>query len=109
MNYEYLQQYCDAWNQHDIDKIMGFMSDDCVFETGGGYERFGVRFRGHDDVRKRFIDVWTEFPDVHFENAAHFIDGNRGCSEWIFVATGTEGNRIEIDGCDLFTFAGDKI
>jgi hypothetical protein len=31
-------------------------------------------------------------------------------SEWTFVGTrASDGARVEVDGCDLFTFAGTKI
>ena len=28
---EFLQAFADAWNRHDVDALMSFMSDDCVF------------------------------------------------------------------------------
>jgi ketosteroid isomerase-like protein len=106
---EDLQAYADAWNAHDIDRIMSFMAPDCVFETGGGSEKHGTRHRGYEEVKARFIEVWTDFPDVRFENPRHFVRGDRGCSEWTFVATRADGTILEIDGCDLFTFIDDKI
>ena len=109
MTVEDLQQYADAWNAHDIDRIMDFMSADCVFETSSGPERYGTRFVGHDAVRARFIEVWTDFPDVRFADVAHFVQGNRGCSQWTFMATLPDGSTIEVDGCDLFTFVDGKI
>ena len=44
MNTKDLEDYSDAWNAHDIDKIMEYMTDDCIFETGGGSEKYGTRF-----------------------------------------------------------------
>jgi len=108
-NQKALQEYSDAWNQHDIDKIMDFMTEDCVFEPGGGPERFGARYEGHDAVRERFIEVWAEIPDVRFENPIHFLQGNQGCSEWTIVGATLDGGRIEVDGCDLFTFENGRI
>ena len=109
MNEVDLQKYSDAWNAHDIDKIMSFHTKDCVFETGGGSEKYGTRITGFEAVRQRFIEVWTELPDVRFENGTHFLSGNRGCSEWTFVATRPDGTVMEMNGCDLFTFEGGKI
>ena len=37
-----LAEFAAAWNRHDIDALMSFMSDDCVFETVGGPERWGA-------------------------------------------------------------------
>ena len=104
-----LRRYSDAWNAHDIDRIMQFHTDDCVFETGGGSERYGTRFTGAAAVRERFIEVWTQIPDVHFAGLVHFVQGENGCSEWTFLGTAPDGSKIEIDGCDLFTFQQGKI
>ena len=109
MNEQDLQAYSDAWNAHDIERIMSYHTDDCVFETGGGLEKHGTRFSGKEAVRKRFVEVWTELPDVRFENGAHFVSGSRGCSEWTFIATRKDGTAIEANGCDLFTFREGKI
>jgi len=109
MNVKDLKNYSDAWNAHDIDRIMDYMSDGCVFETGGGSQKYGTRFEGFDTVRERFIEVWTDIPDVRFEGALHFVQGSHGCSEWTFKGTTKEGAKIEIDGCDLFTFENGKI
>lgn len=109
MNISDLENYSQAWNDHDIDKIMSYMTDNCVFETGGGNNRYGTRYEGYDAVRDRFIEVWTDIPDVRFENAIHFIHGKYGCSEWTFVGTRKDGTKIEIDGCDIFTFENGKI
>ncbi len=88
---------------------MSYMSEDCIFETGGGAERYGTRFDGFAAVKRRFVEVWTDLPDISFENASHFVDGNRGCSEWTIVATRADGTKLEVDGCDLFTFRDGKI
>ena len=109
MDVDNLKAYSDAWNDHDIDRIMDFHTNDCIFETGGGSEKYGTRFAGSEVVRERFIEVWTQFPDVRFENGAHFVSGDRGCSEWTFVATRPDGSLMEVNGCDLFTFHNGKI
>jgi ketosteroid isomerase-like protein len=109
MNEKELQAYSDAWNAHDIDRIMSYHTEDCVFETGGGSEKYGTRVSGFDAVRTRFIEVWTELDDVRFEDGAHFVSGNRGCSEWTFTATTPDGLHLEMNGCDLFTFEDGKI
>ncbi len=103
MTLEDLERYAAAWNAHDIDTIMSYMTDDCVFETGGG-----ARYEGFEVVKARFIEVWTEIPDVSFNNGQHFLQGNRGCSEWTLCGTRKDGSKINVDGCDLFVFAGDN-
>ena len=104
-----LKAYGDAWNRHDIDAIMGYMSDDCVFIVAGGKTAEGMRFEGADEVRKRFLAVWETFPDVRFENPRHFVSGDRGLSQWTFAGTRSDGTRLEANGLDLFTFRDGKI
>jgi ketosteroid isomerase-like protein len=33
---EVLQAFADAWNRHDVDALMSFMTEDCVFEASAG-------------------------------------------------------------------------
>ena len=109
MNKKMLQEYGDAWNAHDIDAIMALMTEDCIFEPGGGPERFGMRYEGRAAVRERFIEVFTDIPDIRFDNAIHFVQDHYGCSEWTIVGTTKDGRKLEVDGCDLFTFEDGKI
>ena len=104
-----LDAFADAWNRHDVDALMAFMSDDCVFESSAGPDACGTRHVGRDAVKAAFVEVWTTFPDAHWGQAQHFVHGDRGVSEWIFTGTRTDGTRVEVHGCDLFTFRGDKI
>jgi ketosteroid isomerase-like protein len=105
-----LQAFFDkGWNRHDVDLLMTFMAEGCVFETTAGPEACGTRHAGRERVREAFARVFEAFPDARFGEARHFVAGDRGVSEWRFTGTTAEGRAIEVDGCDLFTFAGDKI
>jgi steroid delta-isomerase-like uncharacterized protein len=104
-----LQAFADAFNRHDADAILSFMTDDCVFESSAGPDVCGTRFIGRDAVAAGFRDVWSTFPDAHWGNARHFLQGDRGVSEWTFTGTRADGTRVEVNGCDVFTFRGDKI
>src|SRR5215211_2006861 len=70
-----LQAFADAWNRHDVDALMSFMTDDCVFESSAGPDACGTRYVGRDAVRAGFAEVWTVFPDAHWGNARHFVHG----------------------------------
>jgi steroid delta-isomerase-like uncharacterized protein len=106
---EILQAFADAWNGHDADALMTFMTEDCVFEASAGPDVCGTRYVGRDAVRTGFSEVWAIFPDAHWGGARHFVQGDRGVSEWTFTGTRTDGTRVEVHGCDVFTFRGDKI
>lgn len=106
---ETLQAFADAWNRHDADALMSFMAVDCVFESSGGPDVCGTRYSGREAVRAGYVEVWTTFPDAHWGNARHFVQGDRGVSEWTFTGTRTDGARVDVNGCDLFTFRNGKI
>lgn len=104
-----LKAFAAAWNRHDLDALMTFMADDCVFELAAGPEVCGKRHVGHEAVRKAFEAVWISFPDVQWVDDTHFVHGDRGVSEWTFKATRPDGTRLEQRGCDVFTFKDGKI
>ena len=104
-----LEAFGDGWNRHDVDYLMSFMADDCVFETSAGAEVRGTRYVGRDRVREGFANVFKRFPDAQFRESRHFVEGDRGASEWIFSGTTTDGRKVEVHGCDLFTFRDGKI
>lgn len=104
-----LAEFGEAWNRHDVDAIMRFMADDCAFETTAGPEVGGKRYEGRERVRQAFARVFELFPDAHFGNPQHFVAGDRGVSEWTFTGTRAGGQRLEVKGCDIFTFRNGKI
>jgi acetyl esterase/lipase len=105
-----LDAFAQAWTRHDIDALMGFMAKDCVFHGWTGPDASGARHIGWDAVRAAYLKAWEDFPDAQWTRARHFVAGARGVSEWTFVGTrASDGQRVEVDGCDLFTFRGDKI
>jgi steroid delta-isomerase-like uncharacterized protein len=106
---DFLQAFADAFNRHDADAIVSFMTDDCVFEASAGPEACGARSQGKEAVHAAFTEVWTTFPDAHWRGARHFVHGDRGVSEWTFTGTRRDGARVEVHGCDLFTFRDGKI
>jgi len=106
---EFLQAFADAWNRHDVDALMSFMTDDCVFEASAGSDICGERSEGRKAVSGAFAGVWATFPNAHWGNARHFVCGDRGVSEWTFTGTRQDGTRVEMHGCDLFTFRDGKI
>ena len=106
---EVLQAFADAWNRHDLDALMSFMTEECVFEASAGPDVSGTRHVGRDAVRAGFSEVWAVFPDAHWGSPRHFVHGDRGVSEWTFRGTRRDGTRVEVHGCDLFTFRDGKI
>ena len=109
MTVELLQAFAEAWNRHDIQALMSFMSDDCVFEASAGPEVCGAGCKGRPAVRAAFEEVFATYPDARWNAPRHFVCADRGVSEWTFTGTRADGSRVEVNGCDVFTFRGDKI
>jgi ketosteroid isomerase-like protein len=40
---ETLHAFADAWNRHDVDALMSFMTDDCVFESSAGLDKIALK------------------------------------------------------------------
>jgi steroid delta-isomerase-like uncharacterized protein len=104
-----LAAFSDAWNRHDIDALMSFMSEDCVFETAAGPDACGTRHQGSASVRKAFAAAWEAVPDAQWRHGVHHVMGDFGVSEWTFTGTAADGSRIEVNGVDLFAFKDGKI
>ena len=99
----------DGWNGHDVDVLMRFMTDDCVFESAAGPDPCGERHLGRAQVRKAFARIFATYPDATFRDVRHLVAGDRGVSEWVFTGAGVHGRTIAVNGCDLFTFENAKI
>ncbi|HQY74540.1 MAG TPA: nuclear transport factor 2 family protein [Aestuariivirga sp.] len=106
-----LEQLCDAFNQHDLDKIMSHFADDCVLEMPRGNQPWGSRSEGRESVRKALATRFEGLPDVHYGNPQHFVDAgaNTGISKWTLTGTRRDGQRIEVCGCDFYTFRQGKV
>ena len=98
-----------AFDEHDLDGIMAHFADDAVFEGPHGSEPWGTRVVGRDAIREAFAGRFSGIPDVRYQDDAHFVDGDRGASEWTLSGTTTDGQRIEVRGCDLWTFRGGQV
>lgn len=105
---EFLQAFTDAWNCHDADALVEFMTYDCVFDASSGPDVYGTQYEGQETVREGFASVWELFPDAQWLGARHFIVGDRGVSEWMFMGTTKDGQRVEVNGCDVLTFRDGK-
>ena len=102
-----LNAVLEGFNRHDIDAIMAHFAEDCVFEAPRGPDPWGRRFAGLDEVRRGLAARFEGIPDVHYGDEDHFVCGDRGVSEWTLTGTTVAGERIEVRGCDLWTFGDD--
>jgi ketosteroid isomerase-like protein len=98
-----------SFDAHDLDGILAHFSDDAVFEGPRGPDRWGQRFVGKQEVRDAFAARFAGIPDIRYQDDEHFVDGDRGASEWTLSGTSTNGQHIEVRGCDLWTFRDGQV
>lgn len=102
---ERLEGFLDAFNAHDLDAIMGYFADDCVFHMPRGAKPRGDSFTGRDAVRAGLAKRFEGIPDVHYGDERHWVCGDDfGVSEWTLTGTLASGGRIEVRGVDLLEF-----
>jgi ketosteroid isomerase-like protein len=104
-----LEAIATAFDEHDLDGIMVHFAGDAVFEGPRGTDPWGTRSVGADAVREAFAARFAGIPDVRYQQDSHFVDGDRGASEWTLSGTTTAGERIEVRGCDLWTLRDGKV
>jgi steroid delta-isomerase-like uncharacterized protein len=104
-----LQALLDAFNAHDVDAVMSFFTEDCVFDMPRGPAPGGLRLTGTEEVRAGVQSRFDGIPDIHYGDDRHFTCGDRGVSEWTIRGTQADGRPIEVRGCDLFEFTDGKI
>ena len=66
---------------------------DSICRQGRGATGFAARFEG--------------IPDVRYDDGDHFACGRRAVSEWTIRGTTVDGEKVDVRGCDLWTFADD--
>jgi ketosteroid isomerase-like protein len=104
-----LKALAQAFNDHDLDRIMSFFADDAVLEMPRGPDPWGRRYVGVAAIREGLRARFTGLPDVHYGNDSHYIDGDMGISQWTVTGTTPAGERVEARGCDFYSFRDGKI
>ena len=102
-----LRELLAAFDAHDLDRIMQFVTDDCVLDTPRGTDPGGTRYSGRAAVREGLAGRITGIPDVRHGEDEHWVCGDRAVSRWLLTGTTTSGEKVRVRGCDLFDLAPD--
>ena len=79
----YAEAINDAWNSHDIEKVLSFYAPDYIGEDVGQ----ASPLRGRDGMRTMLEIYWRAFPDLKFEVISTLIDGSRIAILWLGEGT----------------------
>lgn len=104
-----LKEFLDAFNRHDLDAIMDYFADECVFYMPRGAGPRGEQYVGKEAVRAGLAKRFSGIPDVHYGEDRHWVCGDVGVSEWTLTGTSRSGQQLEVRGIDLLEFTGGKV
>jgi len=89
-------RYGEAWNGQDLDAIMEFHADDCVFCA---HAAGSPRADGKLAVREAFAGYLALLPDINFAEGSLYV----GDDHWVLESTmtGTVAGAIEVEGTEI--------
>ena len=101
----YAETINQAWNSHDIEKVISFYAPDYVGEDVGQ----ASPLRGREGMRAMLGSYWRAFPDLKFKVISTLVEGSRLAILWIGEGThqGTimhippTGRRVEVRGMSI--------
>jgi len=79
-----IRRFNDAFNAHDVDAVMGLMTDDCVFESTAPAPD-GDRVVGQAAVRRVWEDLFRSSPDAHFDAEEILVVDDRCVVRWRYT------------------------
>jgi ketosteroid isomerase-like protein len=105
-----LKGFLEAFNRHDLNSILDYFAEDCVFYMPRGSAPRGDRYAGKLEVRAGLAKRFEGIPDVHYGDDRHWVCGDDfGVSEWTLTGTTVSGQKIEVRGVDLLEFDAGKV
>ena len=79
------REYDAAWASHNVEKIVSFYTDDCIYEDVAS----GVVSRGKEELKAFIKTTLASFPDLKVEITSFFVAGDWVGSEWVMTGTRT--------------------
>ena len=96
-----LKGFLEAFNQHNLDSIMEYFAEDCVFYMPRGSTPRGDKYVGKTEVRAGLAKRFEGIPNVHYGEDSHWVCGNFGVSEWTLTGTSVSGKKIKVRGLEF--------
>jgi ketosteroid isomerase-like protein len=96
---EVIGRLVQATNDHDVDAVAGCFADDYENETP---VHPGRSFRGREQVRRNWEQIFAFVPDLRAEVTRSTIDGDTAWTEWEMAGTRRDGSAHQMRGIVLF-------
>jgi ketosteroid isomerase-like protein len=108
---ELMKSISAAFNSRDVERIVAFFAEDGVFCLSRGPEPVGRTLAGKAAIKKALADRFVQIPDMRWENEEYILapEADRAISVWTVRGKSADGEALDYQGCDIYTFKGDKI
>jgi len=106
---ELMKAISAAFNSRDVDRIVSFFTDDATFWLARGPEPVGRTLAGKETIRRTLEARFKVIPDMRWDHKEYIYAGNRAISVWTVKGKGADGEDLNYQGCDIYTFRGGKI
>ena len=93
-----LRSFGAAWDVKDLDKLMSFVTEDCVYSASIGPEP-GQTFRGRDAVRAGFAAMLTYDASGESHGRCAVVLGHIGLVEWAYARKDSDGKPVSRRSC----------
>jgi steroid delta-isomerase-like uncharacterized protein len=108
----FASEWLDAWNSHDVDRILTYYTDDAFYEDVPNVENgWALPVRGHQMIRESLVGTFEGMSDLGFELVSASGAGDRMVVEWIMTGTHYRdfSGRFSIRAVSVIKLKGDKI
>lgn len=104
MTPERLDRFTRAWLARDVDALRSYLAVDVVYSPLSGEVVTGL-----EAVARRFAELLDNDDASELRFEACSVSGSLGTCRWRLVGRTVEGGCFEIEGVDIYEFAGDLI
>ena len=106
-----LHAFFDAWNDHDVEAIVGYFTPDGAYYASIGPSDAGTAFHGTQEIRRGVAAFLAAYGDVHYTDLDIGMagEGGRAFASWTFHGVSPTGESMTYRGVDLFVFDGELI
>ena len=103
-----IDTFNEAFNSHNVDRIMSLMTDDVIFENTSPAPD-GERHEGQEAVRAFWTNLFESTPSARFDEEDRFAAGGRATVYWRYSWTNPDGSTGHVRGVDVFQIRDGKV
>jgi ketosteroid isomerase-like protein len=96
----------EAMNAHDIEAFVALFVEDYDSRQPAHPDR---AFRGRDQVRANWSEVFTGVPDFRADLVATAVESDCVWSEWRWRGTQVDGSRLDMAGVIIFGVHAERV